>query len=792
MPIEPSTLNHMKKLLYLATAILLGCACSRQNQQPIALTWEMGQNDVTWGVCESYITITNTGKDSLKRNWALHYCQMSVSPLEQENEELHITQVCASYHILTPTAHFQALAPQESKTYTLRHKGNIVRTSAGPQGAFIVMNEGEPQRISIDYKLSDKRQEFRRNAGFVYADGKEVYTINARFDNTNTETAAAESLHILPTPKETIHKEGVCDTQQAIREHKTDESLQEEGYRLIIKKDSICTVSSTETGQFYAEQTLQRLIENYGTKIPCAVITDYPDIAHRGFMLDIARNYTPKEEVMKILDAMAAYKMNVFHFHLTDDEGWRIEIPGLPELTEMGSKRGYTTDEKDCLYPAYCGGWDTEDMNTTANGYLTRADFIEILRHANALHIQVIPEIDMPGHIRSAIKAMEVRYKKYIDSDPEKATEYLLTDFDDTSVYESAQHYTDNVMCIALPSCYRFVYKIIDEIEDMYREAGVELHVFHIGGDEVAPGAWVESPVCKAFMEEHQLQELTDLKDYFLTQVISYLTEKDIQVAGWEEIALRKGIPNEKFAHSNVLSYCWNSVPEWKGDEKPYLLANGNYPVIISCVTNCYLDMCYLNHEEERGLHWGGYTDEYTSFDLQPFDLYKSVRRTMKGEYRDIEAYANSGKTALREECKKNIRGVQAHLFAETIRSTDQVEEYMFPKILGIMERAWNAYPDFSDYPSALNAYNYQIMEYELPRLQSWGYSFHLSQPGIIVENGLIKMNSPYEKAEIRYTTDGSKVTKDSPLYRGPFAAESENISAKCFYLGKESNTTRL
>ena len=202
--------------------------------------------------------------------------------------------------------------------------------------------------------------------------------------------------------------------------------------------------------------------------------------------------------------------------------------------------------------------------------------------------------------------------------------------------------------------------------------------------------------------------------------------------------------------------------------------------------------MCYLNHEEERGLHWGGYTDEYTSFDLQPFDLYKSVRRTMKGEYRDIEAYANSGKTALREECKKNIRGVQAHLFTETIRSTDQVEEYMFPKILGIMERAWNAYPDFSDYPSALNAYNYQIMEYELPRLQSWGYSFHLSQPGIIVENGLIKMNSPYAKAEIRYTTDGSKVTKDSPLYRGPFAAESENISAKCFYLGKESNTTRL
>lgn len=782
----------MKRLFYLIAVSLLGWACSRQPQAPIALTWEMGANDVNPGVCESTITIRNSGRDSLKQNWSLHYCQMSVAPIEQENEELHITQVCASYHIITPTPRFQPLAPDESRTYTLRHKGSIVRTTAGPQGAFVVFDGQAPQTVDIRYQLSENGQKFRRNAGFVYADGAEVYKNNERFNIPALQPATVSGLHILPTPKNVVCNEGVCRLPQAIRKHATDTTLPREGYRLIISPDSVLSFASTEAGQFYAEQSLQRLIENNGETIPCAVITDYPDLAHRGLMLDIARNYTPKQEVLKILDAMAAYKMNVFHFHLTDDEGWRIEIPGLPELTEIGSKRGYTTDESDCLYPAYCGGWNPNDTGNTANGYLTREDFIGILQHARTLHIQIIPEIDMPGHIRSAIKAMEARYHKYIQTDPQKATEYLLTDFQDTSVYESAQHYTDNVLCIALPSCYNFVYKIIDEIESMYHEAGVPLQIFHIGGDEVPNGAWVGSPACKAFMKEHQLKEFTDLKDYFLTRIIRYLAQKNIQVAGWEEIALRKGIPNGKFAGSNVLSYCWNSIPEWKGDEKPYLLANGGYPVIISCVTNCYLDMCYLNHEEERGLHWGGYTDEYTSFDLQPFDLYKSVRRTMKGEYRDVEAYSRSGKTALQPESGTNIKGVQAHLFAETIRSTQQLEGYIFPKILGIVERTWNAYPDFTDYLSALNRYNCQFTAYELPRLHQWGFSFHLSQPGIAVEDGIVRMNSPYTEAEIRYTTDGTPVTQHSPLYTAPFTSESKCISAKCFYLGQESNTTRL
>lgn len=783
---------YMKKIFYLAAIALSGLACTQQEKQPIALTWQVGQNDVRPGVSESYLTIQNLTDDTLHSNWSLHYNQMSVAPIEQENEELHIEQVCASYHIATPTIHFVALAPQESKTYKLLHKGSFVRTTSGPQGAFIVLEGENPQTIDITCRFSDNRKEFRRNTGFTYADGKEVYTTNARFDMPANELAAIPSLHILPTPKEVIMSKDSCNITRATREHLNDSTLPAEGYRLVIADGKITSYSSTEAGRFYAEQTLQRLVENNGKHLPCVTITDYPDIAHRGFMLDIARNYTPKKEILRILNIMAAYKMNVFHFHITDDEGWRIEIPGLPELTEVGSKRGYTTDERNCLYPAYCGGWNSEDINGTANGYLTRNDFIDILRYANDRHIQVIPEIDMPGHSRSAIKAMEARYHKYIGTDPEKATEYLLTDFQDTSVYESAQHYTDNVLCIAMPSCYKFIYKIIDEIESMYTEAGVPLQIFHIGGDEVANGAWVGSPVCHEFMQANNLKEYTDLKDYFLTQVIGYLDQKDIQTAGWEEIALRKGIPNPKFADSNVLSYCWNSVPEWRGDEKPYQLANANYPVIISCVTNCYLDMCYLNHEEERALHWGGYTDEYTSFDLQPFDLYKSVRRTMKGEYRDIEAYANSGKTPLLPEGKKNIRGVQAHIFAETIRNTRQVEEYMFPKILGIMERSWNAYPDMSDYKLALNLYNKQITEYELPRLNRWAFSFHITQPGIVVENGLIHMNTPNKKAEIRYTTDGSPVTKQSPLYTEPFASKSSTISAKCFYLGKESNTTRL
>ncbi len=776
-------------------------------QTPLKLSYQLIQNDVDGNICESQLTFHNTGKDTLRQDWTLHYCQMSLAPLTLPNEQIHIEQVCASYHTVTPTALFEPLAPGESRTFTVRHKSNVLRKSGLPQGAFIVLADQEPITVPVTLICTEDGSEYKRGIDyFPYADGEWMWEQNARFETQNAEhrTQNGEPLHLIPTPKAYTLTGSTCDVKKAvIDKHLLGENGEHfmcnegwrapEGYSLTITEDTIHILAPDEAGAFYAEQTLVQLSEKYEGEIPCLTMTDYPDLSHRGLMLDIARNYTPKEEILRLIDDLALYKMNVLHLHLTDDEAWRLEIPGLPELTEVGSRRGYTTDERDCLHPAYNGGWDMNDPTSTANGYLTREDYIEILRYAKAHHIRVIPEIDMPGHMRAAIKSMEARYHKYIDTDPAKATEYLLTDFNDTSVYLSAQYYTDNVICIALPSCYTFIQKVVDEVVAMYEEADAPLHVFHVGGDEVAKNAWTGSPICQAYMAEKGMTSTYDLKDEFIAQVLDILSTKGLQTEGWEEIAMRKGVANPKFANSNVLSHCWNSVPEWRGDEVPYRLANAGYPVLLGCVTNLYLDMSYVNHEEERALHWGGYTDEYTTFDFLPFDLYRSVRRTMKGLPRDVEAYAQSDKVQLDPAAKKNIVGLQAQLFAETIRSVEQLEDYIYPKLFGVAERGWHANPDFSDYLGALNDFNNEITIYDMPWLAARGRHFHLTQPGIHRDGELVYMNHPAADAVIRYTLDGSPVTEHSKEYKGAFeCTEVDIIHAKAFYCGMESNTTHL
>ena len=152
---------------------------------------------------------------------------------------------------------------------------------------------------------------------------------------------------------------------------------------------------------------------------------------------------------------------------------------------------------------------------------------------------------------------------------------------------------------------------------------------------------------------------------------------------------------NEHFRNSKVLNYCWNTIPEQGGDEVPYKLANAGYPVILCNVGNFYLDMAYCYHVEEPGLRWGGYVDEYVTFDMLPFDIYKSLRRNLKGEPVDVKA-ASNGKQPLTKEGYQNIKGLSGQIWSETIRSFEQVEYYLFPKVFGLAERAWNVQPSLS------------------------------------------------------------------------------------------------
>ena len=491
-----------------------------------------------------------------------------------------------------------------------------------------------------------------------------------------------------------------------------------EGYTMIITPTTITIEASDEAGIFYAKQTLKQ----WGELVPCGRVTDYPDLHHRGIMLDVVRNYYPVDSIYRILDIMAYHKLNVLHFHLSDDEAWRLEIPGLPQLTDIGSKRGYTVDESECLLPMYCGGWDP-NAPTTANGYITREKYIELLRYAGARHIRVIPEIDMPGHMRACKKAMG----------------NLLTDSAfDARVYKSAQNYTDNVIDVTKPYAIEFIDHVVTEIVKMHEEAEHPLTIFNIGGDEVPKGALTK--------EEHQA---------FIDEVLTILNRYNLQPMGWEEIT--HFCP----AESKAICYSWLN-----NDTKPLEMAEAGYPVVLANANRLYFDFAYCNHHEEKGLNWGGYTDEYRSFDWEPL-------------------------------IHPNVIGMNAQLWGEVIRSFNQVEWQIYPKIYGLAERAWNNRSALT-----LSEYNHLVYEVFVPQLSASGRNFHIQQPGIkVVEvdnpqlqlddsHVLVKINKVMQGGEILYCLDDGEWRAYNNTTAVP--ADTKIVKAKVHYLGKESNTTWL
>ena len=586
--------------------------------------------------------------------------------------------------------------------------------------------------------------------------------------------------------RSTIALETLADKAKAVND---------EYYDLVIDSDRIKISAATPHGVFNGTQTLLAMLK--GKKAPYRLdamsVEDYPDLLYRGQMIDIARNFTTVDNLKKLVDIFASYKMNVLHFHFSDDEAWRLEIPGLEELTAVGSRRGHTTNESRCLYPCYDGGYDP-DAATVGNGYYSREDFIGLLRYAAERHIRVIPEIESPGHARAAIVSMKARYNKYKDTDVEKAAEYLLSEPEDTSRYASVQYYTDNVINVAMPSTYRFMEKVIQELAAMYREAGVPLATVHLGGDEVARGVWLGSPKCRALMKEKSMTKPHDLAEYFITQMADIMQRNGLKFSGWQEVAL--GHTEE--AHRQLRTqaagvYCWNTVPGY--DEVVYQIANNGYPVILCNVGNFYMDMAYNGHPDERGLDWGGYVDESVSFSMLPFSIYRSLRADGAGNPVDLDA-AEKGKTVLTAEGRKNILGVQGQLFAETIRSFNGVEYLLFPKIMGLAERGWNAYSAWEElrgaqeqqaFNKALALYYEKISDMEMPYWARNGINFRLPHPGLLVKDGKLYANVAIRGAEIRYTTDGSEPDTQSALWEAPVPCHAPVVKAKTFYQGKES-----
>jgi hexosaminidase len=801
--------------IFVGATLLVGCGGGKTTA-PLAMQWSGAEQTSYDAPLTETFSLTNTSRSTLEGDWVIWLNYWSRRVVQPDDAPVKVEWVNGTLFKMYPTEYYEPLGAGETLEVTFETATPMRSNLSMPEGVFMVVGDGSPLPVEVTASKvalpNDGRHIYERNKDISawqltdadiipfpkqIANCAESTTEIGRQIRITAPEAFANEAQLLSEKLTTYWGAKVSDKGTTLVSLIEEPTLADspEGYRLSIENGEVKIYAGTSAGAFYGTQSLVDMLK--GRTLPVTLsnicFTDSPDFGFRGQHVDISRNYTSKENVLKLIDAFASMKLNVLHFHFSDDEGWRIEIPGLPELTEIGARRGYTRDEQDMLVPAYNGGSDF--AQGTGSGYLTKADFIELLKYAKARHITVIPEIESPAHARAAKVAMTARYNKYIDTDPAKANEFLLEDFDDASRYHSAQDYHDNVMNVALPSTYRFMEKVIDEIKAMYAEADAPLWVVHIGGDEVPHGSWTASPIVEKFMIENGIADVSALGDYYIIKVNEILKSRGLKMAGWQELV--EGRPAEfRAAVKDNIGYvnCWNT--NGADIESPYHLANLGYPVVLSNVGNFYLDLAYSAHPDEPGHWWGGYVDEQRAFSMQPFNIYASKRRDDAGKPVDY-ASAGNGLEKLTDEGRQNILGLQGQLWAETVRGFESVGYLIFPKIYGLAERAWNGSPKWSEAanePAAFTAdysrFYAVVSEREMPYLKESEINFRVPQPGVYVENGVLYANSPIEGAEIRYTTDGTTPTPTSTLWTEPVECSAERVSARLFYLDHASVTS--
>jgi hexosaminidase len=825
-----------KPAIMLLTIVLTMLSCSK-NEGNIDVSWRLIKNRYEGkNQHKSEITITNHSHHMLTNsNWEYYFSSFRSVVPEQESEIIDGETINGDLSRIFPTEAFPGLKPGESVTFPLiftHYAMNFTDAPTGgyfvikaPMGKEIIVNSGDAKVLPFPegeaYKRSPDDKVGVETAEDRYAQNRDLYLLNK-----------SEIPPVFPTPKsvkmqsETYQLTGELEiyypdafsaeaaylqerlshlfqTKVPRYKYQSAEFKNYKPNRIVLEKsgyqpehyhlevdniEGIRIAAADAAACFYGLQSLFSLFppetgkgDVESIQIPGIRIDDGPRFAYRGMHLDVSRSFHSKESILRFLDLMSSLKLNRLHFHITDDEGWRVEIPGLPELTEIGAFRGHSKDEKDHLQPALGSGPYADESTGAGSGYYTRSDYIEILRYAKRHHIDVIPEIDMPGHIRSAVKAMEVRYDRFMkDGDPEAATQYLLTDFEDTSTFSSAQRFNDNTANPCMESTYRFVEKVVKELVDMYEEAQAPFEILHIGGDEVPHGAFEHSPICRRFLESQNVYNSpSELHKYFTQRVTKILQRYDIHTAGWEEVACKeengRRTPDPSLVDEGIVTYIWNNVWGWGAEDLGYKIANTGFPIVMLNATNYYFDFAYNRHPDEPGLYWGGYTDTRSAWEFTPFDITKCAEKTVYGEP-VTEAFMRD-KVRLSESGKKNILGLSGTLWSENLRSWGRVEFMAFPKMLGLAERAWSPQPEWAnikDDKTRLeerekdwNVFVNKLGQHELPRLDVKKVNYRIPPPGAVIEAGMLKANIRFPGLTLRYTLDGSNPSHESSVYRG-------------------------
>jgi hexosaminidase len=425
---------------------------------------------------------------------------------------------------------------------------------------------------------------------------------------------------------------------------KNIEGLKSEGYILKSDKNGVEITGNAAIGTFYGMQTLIQLLPVEKSKslaIAAVEVKDEPRFVYRGAMLDVGRHYFPVAFVKKFIDYLALHKMNYFHWHLTEDQGWRIEIKKYPKLTEIGSKRNGS------IIGSYPGkGSD----NTPEQGFYTQEEVKDIVKYASGRFITVIPEIEMPGHGSAAIAA----YPE-LSCFPNEKTQLPDTMISAKSKEEMANGRVKIVQetwgvhsDVYVPSEYtfKFLQDVIDEVAVLFPSKYI-----HVGGDEAPKDAWKRSEFCQQLIKEKGLKDEHGLQSYFIQRMEKYINGKGRTLIGWDEI-LEGGLA------TNAV------VMSWRGEEGGITAAKENHPVIMTPGSHVYLDHSQTKNEKEVTI--GGYLPIETVYNYEPIPK------------------------ELNEQQAKYVLGAQGNVWTEYMANPAKVEYMIFPRLSALSEVLWS------------------------------------------------------------------------------------------------------
>jgi hexosaminidase len=504
-----------------------------------------------------------------------------------------------------------------------------------------------------------------------------------------------------------------------------DAKFPEEHYQLEINNASV-VIRGGKSGVFYGIQTLLQLITEQegssGLLLPLVKIADAPRFPYRGAMLDVGRFFYPVADIKRFIDLMASYKLNVFHFHLSEDSGWRLESKKYPKLTQIGAYRRGTAEARNHL----ADGFD----RLPHGGFYSRRQIRELVQYAQARNITIVPEIDMPVHIVAALTA----YPEYsCTGGPFTVVEHP---WDSTG-----NNIEKDVLCAGNENTYRFAADILDELMELFPSK-----IIHIGGDECPKDRWRECPKCQAKMKAENLKDENELQSYFTKRLAAHLESKGRRLMGWEEIMHGGLAPNAM-------------IMSWLGVEAGIEAAKLHHDVVMTPHTYYYLDYYQVKRENRA---------------LEPFNL--SGFLPLKKVY-DYEPVSDN----VPPEDQKHILGVQGCIWCEFIHSESKFEYMTWPRLIAIAETGWSGKEkNYEDFTARLAENLLQLdakgVNFRIP--EPYGF-----EDAILNGNtATVTLTPPVKGAEILYTLNGDDPLPGGTRYTKPFSIDltSGPVTLKC------------